>query len=306
MSRFALLCFAGLALAPATAFADDDVDPQAPFERGRLLVKDGLYAEALLEFEKSFAIRPTSGAMLNMADCYEKLGRYASASTAFERASVLAQEAGQTERAREASERKEAVEPLVSTLTVHPGTREVRISIDGQPAARDDATRIDGGEHVVRVEAPCTASAEIHVTIGVRSDRHEMTANPGPSTCESAPPSPPVESSSSWTTQRTVAVAVGGAGLVSLGVGLGFGLSATSYKDSLDAACRDYPRGCPADRRDELDRTAASADRAATISTVFTVSGIVLVGVATVLYLTGRSDAVTRGRRATATPMRSR
>jgi hypothetical protein len=257
-------------------------------------VKTGRYAEALLEFESSFAIRQTSGAMLNMADCYEKLGRYASASAAFDRAAKLATDAGQADRANEANERKTAVAPLVSTVLVHGKSPEATVTFDGRPVILDTPFPVDGGEHTLRVEATCREPVEMHVTVGIRSDVRELSVEAGaPSRAPECQSSVPVQDkpviaaeSPSWSTQRTISVAVGGAGIVALGLGLGFGLSASSKQSSLEAACRDYPRGCPFDRRDELDRTADSADRAATISTVATISGLVLVGVATVLYFT--------------------
>ena len=79
---------------------------------------------------------------------------------------------------------------------------------------------------------------------------------------------------------------LGGASLVALGAGIGFGLSASSKQDELESACRDYPNGCPLDRRDALEATHDDASRAAAFSTLGIVAGIVFLGAAVGLYLT--------------------
>src|SRR4051812_40434609 len=79
-----------------------EANPAVPFDQGRALMKAGRYAEAGRRFQESLQIRRSAGALLNLGDCYEKLGRYASAVEAFEGAQALSEEAGETGRAGEA------------------------------------------------------------------------------------------------------------------------------------------------------------------------------------------------------------
>jgi hypothetical protein len=63
-------------------------------------------------------------------------------------------------------------------------------------------------------------------------------------------------------------------------------LSASAKKDELESACRDYPNGCPIDRREEIETTYDDASRAAAYSTLGIVAGVVFLGAAVGLYLT--------------------
>jgi tetratricopeptide (TPR) repeat protein len=293
---------AAILVAPSVSSAQETaLDPLVPFEEGRSLVRSGRYAEALEKFEESFKLKPTSGAMINVADCYEKLGRYASAVTAFGRAAKLAEESGQTERAKEAADRRVLLEPIVSHVTVN-ADRDATVALDGERLDRGRPIPVDAGEHIVRITMHCRAAREQRVSVGLRADDKSVSLEPGPRSedpaCGGPPPtmhvvSPATEPSpSSWSTQKTVAVALGGASLVALGAGIGFGLSASAKKDELESACGDYPNGCPTDRRDELETTYDDASRAAAYSTLGIVAGVVFLGAAVGLYLTApRSNA---------------
>ena len=283
-----------LAILPSAALADETAaDPLVPFEDGRALVRSGRYAEALAKFEESYKIKATSGAALNAGDCYEKLGRYASASAMFTEAARLADEKGQAERAKEANDRRAAVEPLVSTLQVNapPGTTLV---LDGVPSRAAVLHRVDGGEHVVRVEMACHVPTEVRVSIALRGENKTISVEPGARSddpaCGGPPPTMNVVSSnappSTWSSQKTVAVVMGGASVVAIGAGIGFGFSAIAKKDELASACRDYPNGCPSDRRNELETTYDDASRAAAYSTLGIIAGTVFLGAAIGLYLT--------------------
>jgi hypothetical protein len=286
MTRSSVALLVALILVPCAARAQEvaSSDPSVPFDEGRALVRVGRYAEALVKFEDSFKIKATSGALINMADCYEKLGRHASASSAFERAATLAASNDQAERAQEANDRRATVTPLVSHLTVK-APAGTKVTVDGEPATPGHAMAIDGGEHVVRVEAQCRMPSESRVNVGLRADAMTVTMALGAQSTEAAcggpPPtmnvvSLPAEPPSSWGTQKTVAVVLGSASLVALGAGIGFGLSASS-------------------KQDEPERTHDDASRAAAFSTVGIVAGLVFLGAAVGLYLTAPKTTRTAG-----------
>ena len=194
-----------------------------------------------------------------------------------------------------------AEEP-VSHLTVN-APAGAKILIDGEPAVSGEPKAVEGGEHVVRVEAPCTVPNESRVNVGPDGDAIAMTVALGArstdAACGGPPPtidvlSPPEPKPSSWSSQKTVAVVLGGVSLVALGAGIGFGVSASSKKDEVASACGDdYPTGCPLDRRDELEGTHADASRATAFSALGIVAGVVFLGTAIGLYLT--APETTRG-----------
>jgi hypothetical protein len=113
--------------------------------------------------------------------------------------------------------------------------------------------------------------------------------SPTPSLGVSPPPAPDVvepSASGSWSAQKTVGVAVAGAGVAGLVVGTVFALSAKSKNDSALAICTDNPGGCPPGEIARHDSLIDSAKSARTGSYVgFGVGGAALVAGA-VVFLT--------------------
>ena len=71
-----------LVVAPARAQAPtstDKVAAEALFEEGRRLVAAGSFVDACPKFADSQRLDPSPGTLLNLASCYEKLGRSATA-----------------------------------------------------------------------------------------------------------------------------------------------------------------------------------------------------------------------------------
>jgi hypothetical protein len=265
-------------------------DPQGPFDEGRALMRSGLFAEAAQKFEESLAIKVTSGALLNLADCYEKLGRYASAIATFHRSQALSDAAGDPGRAQEARNRSMLLDPFVSSISVRvsPNIAGTAVTVDKTSIATDTVFLVDGGSHVVIVSAPCYNTVESRVTVGLRGDAKQIEAKLVRSEMATCNRPKPTESKKDgetfWSTRNTVTIAAGAAGVVGLAIGTAFGLSASGNKSDLQAACTDYPRGCPPSRREELDGIASDADTQATVSTIGFVAGALLLAGAAVYY----------------------
>ncbi len=94
---------------------------------------------------------------------------------------------------------------------------------------------------------------------------------------------PPVDApSSSRTTRRGLGVALGGLGLVGLGVGTAFAADAISKKNAADCTVD----GCTTQGRIQMRTAGSSAD----VSTVAITSGLVLLAAGTVVWLTAPSS----------------
>src|SRR5215471_17101917 len=124
------------ALWPRPSGAADTVDEAAAralFAEGRKLVAGGEYEAACPKFEESFRLDPGIGTGFNLADCWEHVGRTASAWARFLGVAAAAKALGQTERERVARERAAALEPQLSRLTVSVAAQD-----DGLAVQRDD------------------------------------------------------------------------------------------------------------------------------------------------------------------------
>ncbi len=151
--------------------------------------------------------------------------------------------------------------------------------------------QVDPGEHRIAFDS-ADGLAHVERTIVVREgeqNRHERVVlvppgAPGPST--------PVTSSSEGSSQKTIAYAVGGAGVVGLVIGSVLGLvSKSAYDHALQTECGNNPNGCsPQGVQD-----GKSAHSQAAASTVAFVAGGVLIGAGAVLYFTAPKSSVSVG-----------
>src|SRR5262245_8870421 len=83
---------------------------EALFADGRRLVGAGDYAAACPKFAASQKLDPGVGTALNLADCYERMGRWASAWAEFRSAASAAHTVGAREREELAGGRAQALE----------------------------------------------------------------------------------------------------------------------------------------------------------------------------------------------------
>src|SRR6266498_1038121 len=85
--RAASLAFVLLAHLPGAASAQVSAEnraaAQALFDLGRTLITSGRAEEACPKFEESQRLDPGVGTQLNLADCYDRTGRTASAWTLY-------------------------------------------------------------------------------------------------------------------------------------------------------------------------------------------------------------------------------
>ena len=102
---FCLASSMGLAALGTSSAARAQPNPEAKaaaealFDEGRRLKGDGKFSEACPKFEESQKMAPGMGTLYNLADCYEHLGKLASAWTFYIEAAGAAQVAGQKDRA---------------------------------------------------------------------------------------------------------------------------------------------------------------------------------------------------------------
>jgi len=118
--RFEVAALAAVvALAPSAVWgqsAGDKAAAQVLFERGKQLASEGDHASACPKFEESQRLDPGVGPMFNLADCYERTGRTASAWSLF--LEVAAMMRAEPDRERIPRQRAANLEPKLSRLSI--------------------------------------------------------------------------------------------------------------------------------------------------------------------------------------------
>lgn len=278
----------------------DRATAQGLFEEARALVQQGQPERACPKFEESQRLDPAAGTQFNLADCYERLGRTASAWTLFLEVAAAMRAQNQPQRESAARQRAAALEPRLSRVVVKVPEEH---RVEGL-AIKRDATRVgeaqwgsavpvDPGKHAVRASAP-----------GYVEWTGEVEVEPGGAIAEvvvpaldEAPEKPAAEDAVSQQTGagspkdagvergtgpwRITAYALGGIGVAGLGVGAALGGRALSLKNESQKDCD--VNAC----RTESGRKAyQDAQTAGTMATVgFAVGGAALAAGLTLFFL---------------------
>ncbi len=212
------------AIAPTAAHAADPAAARALFEEAKALVDQGAYEKACPKFEASLQMSVGIGTRFNLADCWEHIGRTASAWSEYLSAAAAAKSAGQPERERLARERAAALEPTLGRLIIEVKATDpdLEVSKDGVPFARPgwgSAMPTDPGvhkieardrdKHVWSVAVDVPKAKTITVTIPPLDDslagarRAEPSSSPPgpPSTAAPSAAGSPAPQASGWSSQ---------------------------------------------------------------------------------------------------------
>ncbi len=311
--RFASLAPAGVALFASTALgqtsASDKASAEALFDQGVRLMKQSSFSDACPKLEESERIDPAVGTLLYLGECYERVGKTASAWATFREAASLATTSNQADRARVAGSRAQDLEPKLSRLSVELAPDVARITgvsvkRSGQrlePSLYGTPLPVDPGEYRIEVSAPgyetwstpikvegggASASVRVPALIKGSEPAAPATAAPattGPGAAKTEPVRPLPAVDTSLTTQQTLGVVVGGLGVIGVGLGTYFGIRAISKNSDAEDQC---PNAGLCNNERGLSLT-DQAKKNASASNVAFAAGGVLVATGAVLYLTG-------------------
>lgn len=292
-----LLLFASL----SPALAEDKLAAESAFRAAKELERAGKLEQACPLYESSYRADPALGALLNLAHCHAQLGRTGTAWVEYREAVELATRK-QDPRLDYAKQQLAELEPRLVRLRIEapPG---VRVERDGT-----DLTALIGQELVVdpgtyRVRATAAAHVPWETSVGVAAPGETVRVvvpalapiaeasptRPAPAPVIAARVEPPRERAPVAprpSRRRTIALVLGTGGLVTAGVGLGFGYHARSQWEASRA-----PTSCDATNVCNAVGSAqiASARSSATIATLAVTGGAALVVTAGVVWLTAPS-----------------
>lgn len=277
------------------------------FEAGRTLTKQGKHAEACPKFEASFALEPALGTQLNLARCYERLGKLASAWGHYREAAGRAKQAGQSQRERAARSFAAALEPRLPRLVIRVPEGSVvaglEVSRDGTAVSRalfDNEIYVDPGEHQVSAVAPGRARFKVVVT--ARAGKQVVVEIPvlAPQASSSGDDGDAGEASPSARSRagvsagepgpvdgrrrRTLGLGLGGGGIAFVAGGVGFALAARSaWDDAFDSGeCVREMLVCTPAGQERAD----AARTRALLADILVGTGVALAVTGAVLYLT--------------------
>lgn len=279
-----------LAHAPASAAQEqsNEAAAEALFNEARTLIGAGKVEEGCKKLEASQALDPGTGTLLHLADCYEKIGRTATAWARFREAASRAARDGRVDWESIGKTRAAELEPKLARLQIDapPGVLVRRDGAEIPAAALGSSLPIDPGEHTLSATArgkkpwstrvTATAASVATVTVPALDDDGSTHATDGGDAGARD------ATSSGGSAVRTVGYTAGAVGVVGLAVGVVTGLSAISLSSRSKEKCPTS--GICADEAARSD--ADSARSAATISTIgFAAGGALLAaGVALVVF----------------------
>ena len=306
--------FASLAedvTARAQVPGQDPVAAEAAFAEARSLMAQGRAAEACPKLEASYALDPAVGTLLNLGDCFERIGRTASAWVRFRDAAAMAVNQNQREREAVARARAAALEPRLCRLVIKgPERSDLAVMRDQVAVARPALgipVPVDPGPHTIEATAPGAAPFAIKVEVRppgggascpptvvvipelpATGDAQRAAAAPAPAVKPiELGPAPgtaaPTAATARWGTAHTLGVVSVATGLVGVVVGAAFALDASSTQGKADAKCTSA--GCTPEGKTLLADAGSSAD----IATVGFVAGTVLLATGVVLWLASPS-----------------
>jgi hypothetical protein len=293
-----------MSFSPSARAQSAKASAEALFAEGRRLMGEGKLDEACPKFADSQKLDPSSGTLLNLGNCYEKLGKNASAWASYQEAASLASSAGRADHLSVAQKRAAALQPTLAHVTVSvpqpvPG---LEIKRDGVPVLKAEwglSVPMDAGAHMYVAEAPRHKSVTLKIVVAKTDEGQPgakvtvtipaleaLPADALPVTTGAAGPDRPRDEG--WPGQRTAALVVGGVGLVGLGLGAVFTVMAKSKYDASLESCRPTdPTLCTQAGVDERD----GARTFGNVATVGYVAGGALAAAGVVLWFTAPSGS---------------
>jgi hypothetical protein len=297
-----------MALWPAVAGAQDkDADAERLFREGQKLMEERRFGEACPKFDAAYRKDQQLGTLLNLAYCHKEQGAIWQAWLEFKEAELKAVEVKRPERKDFARQRMVELERSLARVVVDPPAKlellEVLVedrhvpdaekggAFAAEPGQRKFTFRAKGKKQATQLVSVMKSDRSQHVSVPEMEDQPQEpvvadipAASPHVVDASAARGKDKKEASAA--TQKTVGLALGGLGVVGVGVGAVFGLM------TFTSGCSSLSSGdCAlAEREDASDKSV--------VSTVAFATGGVLVVAGLALWLTAPSA------RASATALR--
>ena len=256
------------------------------FQRAVQRMDAGDFVAACPLLAQSQTADPSSGTLLNLGDCYEHLGRTASADQAFAEALELARATGRQDRVQVAELRRSRLAPQLRRLRVvvsGAAVPSVTVSLDDKPVpSKGKPFAVDPGTYRIRASAPGFDDFVGQVTAPAPGQTLDVSV-PALTPAASVPAQPATDAGQTekkpLDSRQVAALTCGAVGVVGIVSGTVFGLRSISKHGESDDYCGG--NGCRDQRGvDAMD----SARTAGNLSTASFIIGGAALGAAAALW----------------------
>jgi hypothetical protein len=169
---------------------DDKARARALFGDGVSAYEQGNFSVALESFQQAYRLAPHPAVRVNMANCFEQLGRYAEAIFNYER---FLDESGSAVAPEQRTEVETAIQRLkgkIGSLVIQTDPADAGVAVDGEPVSRSQAgVPLASGQHSVRVFKDGFVTAERMVQVEGGGEQR-ITISLAPEAAAQVEPSP--------------------------------------------------------------------------------------------------------------------
>jgi len=289
LSVAAVTVFVAAFSSRARADSNDAERAELLFTEASELLSQEKYAEACPKLEESQRLDPALGTQFNLAGCFEKVGKLASAWRHYRDVERLAHASGKTSREEIARQRLAALRARVSFLEIVVASSDVTVSVDGERQEPGDLAFVvvDPGEHTVVASAPAHSSWESHVRVPSGDGAPRRVTVDVPKLVRLGESKVVTVTTESTSTRRAVGLGFLGLGIAGVAGAVVTGILVLDAKSTADAACS--PTCTTDDGRDAVSRGKTLLP----INAVTWGVSAVGLGVGSYLFLTSRPKAPT-------------
>jgi hypothetical protein len=269
LGRFSLVL--GVCLASATASAKEPAPPpaipssdadaaRALFDRAVELAEEGDWQEALLHYERSYAVKPAMETRYSIGVAQLHTGRLVAARESFRGYLRDTQPGPEADKFRVAAERAlQVIDRRIGRVTLTAAQGEAIIRLDGSEVAPGELRLVDPGMHVAEVSAP-GFSPQTRTLAIEEGERLELQLDLAPLQSPDASP----DAAAYAPPYVPIGFLIAGGALLTVGVSLG-----VAGIDRADGAIRESPRA------DSGERMAIAGDVLATAGACATAVGLI-------------------------------
>jgi hypothetical protein len=321
-----LRAIAVIALLASTAAAQGSAQSAAAtaqFDKGRTLMKEKKFTDACAAFEQSQKLEAQFGTQFNLADCYTRIGKLASAWVTYKELSQRdTNEGRKKESARRAKELDKRLPRLLIKAPGAPAGLTVTMNGNDATSLIGIDSPVDLGDYRIRAKAPgytdFDSTAKIvdegrTITVAIELEKVSVKGpdkppvkgpDKPPVKGPDKPPDPPVgkqpiddddghrdAGAAPKSRRKTYAVIVGAGGLALVATGLVFGTIANGKWSDAKKLCGDDHLCDNAADLEQGNKLVADAKTNANISTGLFIGGAAAIAVGAVLWFTAPAAA---------------